>query len=556
MGRALRAPGSAVTAPHELASAAGLRALAAGGTAIDASIAMAAVLSVVYPHMCGIGGDGFWLVADPTDVAHDGRVRVRGLNASGRAAASARLAEYRGRASYIPWRGPLAALTVPGAVDGWWLAYRHSVDAWGSTLRWADLLAPAIGYAAGGYPCTASQTRWTAAGLAPDDVARGALGRFPEWARVFLAADGRAPETGRVLRNPDLAGTLALVAAGGREAFYRGAVATALAAGLAEAGSPLTADDFAAHTSEWVEPLRLAWRGHEVHALPPNSQGLAALQILGLAEAAGVGETADGSADRVHLLTEATRLAFADRDRFVADPAVAPAPLDRLLDAEYLAARGRLIQASKVLVQVKPGIGPAGRAPVGVADGDTAWFGAVDQAGRMASVIQSLYFDFGSAVVPQGTGVVMQNRGAGFRLDPDHPNALAPGKRPFHTLCPLLLTRDGAPAGVLGTMGGEGQPQTCAMLLLRMIKDGLDPQAAVDAPRWLYGRTWGAATLALTLEGGLDGLAPELRRRGHPVQGAPAGADLMGHAGVILVDSQGVRVAAADPRGDGAALGF
>lgn len=554
--RPLRAPTAAVTAPHELGASAGLGVLARGGTAIDATVAMAAALGVVYPHMTGPGGDAFWLVCAPSDVGADGRARVRALNASGRAAAAARSAAYSAHGASMPWRGPQAALTVPGAVDGWWEAYRFSVDRWGSTVRWADLLEPAIRYAAGGYPCSASQARWTAANLDEGDRARKALQRFEGWARTFLTPEGRPPEAGALVRNPDLARTLEQVAAGGREAFYRGPVAALLAAGLGEVGSPLSAEDFAAHRSDWVEPISLAWRGLDVYAVPPNTQGLAALQILGIAEAAGAAAVPDRSVERVHLVVEATRLAFADRDRWVADPAVAPAPLDRLLDPAYLAARAALVDRSRAMLVVKPGLGAPDAAAPRSAWGDTTWFGAVDGAGRMASVIQSLYFDFGSAVVPRGTGVVIQNRGAGFRLDPEHPNALAPGKRPFHTLCPLLVCRGGLPVAVLGTMGGDGQPQTCAMLMLRLFADGLDPQAAIEAPRWLYGRTWGAATLSLTLEADLAGAAETLTRMGHSVQVAPSLDDAMGHAGAVVLDRGGVRTAGWDPRGDGAAVGF
>ncbi len=553
----MRAPAGAVSAPHYLAASAGLVTLARGGTAIDAAIAMAAVLGVVYPHMTGPGGDAFWLVCDPAERGPDGGVRVRALNASGRAAAAATFDAYRARGPAIPWRGPQAALTVPGAVDGWWEAYRLSVDRWGSALRWGALLEPAIRYAADGYPCSQSQARWTALNLDPAAGALGGLERFEGFRRTFLGPDATVPRPGARVANPGLARTLEAIAAGGRDAFYRGAVAAALARGLAEVGSPLTADDFAAHRSEWVEPIVLRWRGYEVFTVPPNSQGVAALQLLGLLEAAGAAETADGSADRIHLVVEATRLAFADRDRWVADPAAAPVPLDRLLEPAYLAARARLIDRARAAAAVAPGLGAAPAAAADPAASDTTWFGAVDAAGRMVSVIQSLYFDFGSGIVPGDTGVVLQNRGTAFRLDdPGHPNALAAGKRPFHTLCPLLLARGGRPVGVVGTMGGDGQPQTCAALLLRMLVDGLDPWAAVEAPRWLYGRTWGAATSTLTLEAALAPAAEALAARGHRVTIGPARTDLMGHAGAILLDEAGMRLAAADPRGDGAALGY
>lgn len=532
---AVRARQGLVATPHVLASDAGLAVLRAGGNAIDAAIAAAATIAVVYPHMNGVGGDNVWLI-------HDARAgTVRGLNAAGRAAAAVDPDAYRSRfGGTMPVRGGAAALTAPGVVSGWWEAHRLSRAQLGSPIPWAALLEAAIGHAADGVPVSAGQRRVTmgAAPLfgadAPAEVRRSFWPLF----HPDRLASGR-------LVQPDLARTLREVAQGGAETFYRGPLARRIAAGAAAVGSPLTAGDLAEHRADWVEPLRVGYRGGEAVSLPPPTQGFAALAILALLEGFDVASLDD--ADHVHVTVEATRLAFEDRDRYLADPAVVPVPVERCLDPGRLARRRERISRRRAMA---PG---AAGAP---AAGDTIAIVAADAHGHAVSVIQSTYHEFGAAVVAGDTGVLLQNRGAFFSLDPAHPNALAPRKRTAHTLIPSMYLAGGRPRFVYGTMGGEGQPQTQAALVTRLVDRGLDPQAAVEAPRWLYGRTWGEPSRALRLEGRFaPGVAAALAGRGHDVRVVEEWSDLMGHAHVIEI-AGGELIGGSDPRADGAAVGW
>ncbi len=528
-----------VASPHPLATAAGLSMLLRGGTAVDAAVAAGAALAVVAPHMTGLGGDSFWLGWDA------GRRRLRGLAACGAAAALAtpRFYEDRGLAA-IPARGPLAALTVPGAVDGLWEAHRWSREALGSPLGWPDLLAPAIGHAAEGVAVSAGQARVTAG--ATDLLARARDPAFARWAALYLDPAGAPPVRGARLRQPGLARTLEWLAREGGRSFYEGRVAADLAAACEAAGSPLRAADLAAHRSRWVEPLTVPYRGGLAAAPPPPSQGMATLAILGMLDGVDVGGRGADSAEYVHLVVEATKLAFADRDRWLADPEVVAVPAGRLLDAAYLRARAAAIRPEA-----------AAAASAGAGRGDTVACVAVDGAGNAVSLIQSVYWEYGAGLVAGETGVVLQNRGSAFSLDPAHPNVLAPGKRPFHTLAPFMWLAGGRPALVAGTMGGEGQPQTLAALATRIVDFGLDPQAAVEAPRWVWGRTWGAPSRALSLEARFPpAVARELAARGHQVRELPAWSDTVGHAQAIAWDAApGCWVGGADPRADGPALG-
>jgi gamma-glutamyltranspeptidase/glutathione hydrolase len=483
--------------------------------------------------MNGVGGDNVWLVYDA------GRRHLLALNATGRAARAASLEAYRARfGAAIPTRGGAAALTVPGTVSGWWQAHRYSREAMKSTIAWPALLEAAIAHARDGIDVSAGQRRVTAAtpalfdGRADDDVRRTL---WPLYHPERLAG-------GRLTQSA-LAGTLAAIAHGGAEEFYRGVLAQRIAAGAAVAGSPLTVDDFAKHEANWTEPLRLPYRGGEAVSFPPPAQGFAALAILGLLEDFDLASVDD--ADLVHLTAEATKLAFEDRDRWLADPEVVDVPVAQALDRERLAARRRLISRRAAR--------PSGGAAT---QGDTIAVVAADGAGNAVSVIQSLYHEFGAAIVAGETGVLLQNRGAFFSLDPAHPNRLAPGKRTATTLIPSMYLAGGRPRFVYGTMGGEGQPQTQAALVARMVDRGLGPQAAVEAPRWLLGRTWGEPTTALRLESRFDDtVAARLRERGHPVQVVEPWSDLMGHAQAIALDGDGLR-AGSDPRADGAAKGW
>jgi len=522
-----------VATPHERASQAGLTVLQAGGNAVDAAVAAAATIAVVYPHMNGVGGDNFWLIYDAR------RGAVMALNGAGRSAASVELEAYRRRyGTSMPHRGGAAALTVPGAVSGWWAAHRYSADSMASTVAWSALLAEAVALAREGFPPSPGQRRVTAAASALFESSAPAEVQQTLWPIYH-------PDrlSGARFVQTELGATLDEVARDGAEVFYRGAVARRVARGAARHGSPLTESDFAEHRAEWVAPLRIRYRGGEAVSFPPPTQGFAALAILALLEDFDVG--ALDETDYVHIVVEATKLAFADRDRYLTDPALVDVPVDHCLDRGRLARRRTLISRRRVL----PLEGPA-------LEGDTIAIVVADAQGNAVSLIQSLYHEFGAGVVAGDTGVLLQNRGSFFALDPAHPNRLAPRKRTATTLIPSMYLVDGRPQFVYGTMGGEGQPQTQTALLTRLLHRGLDPSAAVAAPRWLLGRTWGERTRALRLEARFaPDVAPALRQRGHPVQIVEDWSDLMGHAQVIELGCQGLR-GGSDPRADGAALAW
>ena len=509
-----------VTSPHYLASQAGLDILRRGGTAIDAAVATAATLAVVYPQMCTLGGDNFWLIYD----ARTGRMKA--LNASGRAGEKASIDFYRGRGlTKIPARGYLAANTVPGVVSGWDEAWKYSRSALGSQLSFASLLDTARELAERGFPVSTSLAWWSKVDTDPTDQEFRNLQRYPGFAATYLK-DGKPY---------------------GLE-FYKGSIAAAIAADLEKNGGLLTARDFARHTADWVEPISVPYRDCRAYNFPPNTQGMASLEILNILNNFDLSRIQEGSADYYHLIIEATKEAFLDRDTYLSDPAFVDIPLERLLSAGHgkrQAARIRMDRAASNLAPLDP-------------KGDTIWLGVVDGQGNAVSLIQSIYHDFGSGIVPRGTGVLLQNRGSFFSLDPAHVNCLEPGKRTFHTLNPAMLLRDGKPFLVYGTMGGEGQPQTQAAIATRVLDYGMTPQEAIDAPRWLYGRTWGKASNDLKLEGRIPAdVADELARRGHPVRRVEDYTDTMGHAGAIRIDPQtGVLQGGTDPRGDGLACGY
>ncbi|MBV8755092.1 MAG: gamma-glutamyltransferase [Hyphomicrobiales bacterium] len=533
-----------VATPHYLASTAGLNMLQQGGSAVDAAIAANAVLCVVYPHMAGLGGDGFWLIAEPQGG------RVHAINASGPAARAATLDYYRPRSkdNEIPARGPLSVLTVPGAIDGWRLAHEKF-----GRLSWDKLFGAAIEYARDGMPVSRSLADWTA----QDEPI---LAAQPATAAIFLPGK-RVPREGERLVQADLAGSLQQIAGHGvRKGFYEGELAERMCAGLQPQGSPLAPGDLAAFHAEWIEPIMATYRGYDVYELPPNTQGFTALQIIKMIEGYDVVRWGDGSADYYHHMAEAVKIAFADREEWLTDPNFVKIPVQKLIDPAYLDERRRLIDPERALDISKVPAGIAYEQPHErrVPDGDTCYFCAADRDGMVVSLIQSIYHDFGSAVVGGDTGIILQNRGAFFALDENHPNHLQPGKRTFHTLIPGLLAKDGRPYLAFGSMGGEGQPQSQAALVTRILDFGYDVQQAIEAPRWLMGRTWGVRSRNLSLEGRIsDEVARELKRRGQPVQMVTDWNDNMGHANVIRVDREhGFLEGGADPRGDGAALGY
>lgn len=512
-----------VTSPHRLASRAGLRILRAGGSAAEAAVATAAVLAVVYPHMNSVGGDSFWLLGA------QGEAPV-GIDACGRAAAKADLGLYAGMDA-IPWRGPLAANTVAGTISGW----AKVLELGGSGLPLAALLADAIALADDGFAASA--------GLHETVAAKGVeLSPCLGFADVFMPG-GQAPAVGQTVRQPALARTLRRLAADGLDGFYRGALAADLAADLQAAGSPVSRDDLDAHQASVVTPLSVRIKGARLFNMPPPTQGVASLMILALFDRLEVG---DGEGfGHLHGLIEATKQAFRVRDAHVGDPGAwdAQAALD---DAAGLDAMAAAIDPARAAPWPQP-----------VSGGDTVWFGAIDGRGRSVSAIQSTYFEFGSGLVLPGSGVTWQNRGSSFTLTQQGPRALKPRARPFHTLNPAMAVFDDGRTLVYGTMGGEGQPQTQAAIFTRYARFGLGLQAAVDAPRWLLGRTWGDAATNLKVE---DRFTPELidrlRAAGHEVETVAAMTGLMGHAGAIARSPDGTLEGAADPRSDGEAAGF
>jgi gamma-glutamyltranspeptidase/glutathione hydrolase len=511
-----------VTAPHHLAAQSGAAVLRDGGNAVEAMVAAAATIAVVYPHMNSIGGDGFWLIARP------GKDPV-GIEGCGRAAALATIDLYRAQGcEAIPTRGPLAANTVAGAVSGWQAALEWS----GSKLPLARLLQDAIVYARDGVPVTQSQVDYTTRFLAE-------LAPQPGFGSVFLR-EAAPPSAATVQKFPKLAATLEHLARNGLQDFYRGDVARAFGAELARLGSPVRVEDLQRHAAKIVEPLRVDLSVGTGYNLPPPTQGVASLMILGLFDRVRDGVAAE-SFGHVHGIVEATKQAFLARNRHLADPDAMSVDASAFLRSGALAERARAIDMARARPWPEPAI-----------KGDTVWMGATDRDGCMVSYIQSVYWEFGSGVVLRDTGVHWQNRGASFALDPESHVALAPGRRPFHTLNPAFAhLRDGRRM-VYGNMGGDGQPQSQAAVFSRYAMFGQDLQDAVSAPRWLLGRTWGDMSVTLKLESRFDpALVAALRDAGHDVEVVEPWSDLVGHAGALVHDANGVIHGAADPRSDG-----
>ncbi|HEX5739035.1 MAG TPA: gamma-glutamyltransferase family protein [Hydrogenophaga sp.] len=511
-------------APHHLAAQAARDVLREGGNAVEAMVAAAATIAVVYPHMNAIGGDGFWLIHEP------GQQPVA-IDACGPAAALATPAFYAGH-NAIPARGPLAALTVAGTIGGWAKALEVSAR-WGGTLPLARLLQNGIHHAHTGVVVTTSQSQLTRDKL--DE-----LKNAPGFANTFLV-DGAPPAPGHVLHQPALGRTLTQLAERGLDDFYRGDLAHRMGAELEHVGSPLRANDLAAYRAQFVEPLAVRLSESTVYNLPPPTQGLSALMILGLFERLGVTE-GEGFA-HLHGLVEATKQAFRVRERVVTDPGRLPTNPADFLAPEKLDEMANGIDMQRALPW-----------PDVAKPGDTIWMGCVDAQGRAVSFIQSVYWEFGSGVVLDGTGVCWQNRGISFSLDPKALNSLEPGRKPFHTLNPSLALFDDGRVMPYGTMGGEGQPQTQAALFTRYARFGQGLQQAVTAPRWLLGRTWGSETTSLKLESRFDpALVDQLKAAGHDVEVlSEAFSDTMGHAGALVRHASGVIEGAADPRSDGA----
>ena len=508
-----------VACPHALASQAGVEALRAGGSAVDAALTAAATLGVIYPHMCGIGGDAFWLI-------YDARKRtVACLDGGGRAAASATLDRFTEKE--IPFRGLVpATLTTPGAVSSFCEAHERF-----GKLPLARCLEPAITCARDGFPVSERLARWIRE--TADDLRRDAAS-----AALFLRG-------GTTIQNPALARTLGAIAAKGREGFYAGEVA----AGLAKLGGFFNERDLARQDARWAEPIKGTYKGVTIYETPPPTQGFTVLEMLNLIEPLELGPYQ--GPDHAHLLVQAKQIAYHDREGQLADPRFADVPLAKLISRRYADQRRRLIDPKRAL--------PWDKVPsYGSLSGDTVYVAAVDASGNAASLIFSLYGVFGSCITSPETGVVLQNRSAYFSLDPRHPNRLEPGKTPLHTLIASMAFKDERLWAVLGCMGADGQPQIHLQAYVAMIDYGRDIQEAVGGPRWLSGRfALGEARDTLHIEARFPrATIEELERRGHLVERWDDYSELAGHAHGITVAANGELTGGYDPRSDGAAVGY
>lgn len=515
-----------VSAPHRLAAQAGADVLAEGGSAIEAMIAAAAAIAVLYPHMNAIGGDGFWLIGLPK------RPPI-GIDASGPAARLADIGFYRDRGyDAIPPRGPHAALTVAGTVSGWQIAY-DLASSLQRSLPVGELLSAAIGHARDGVAVTDNQAQVIAAKI--DD-----LRDEPGFADAFLPG-GCAPPAGTILRQEALAGTLDFLARDGLDQFYRGDVARSLAAQLEAIGSPLRLADLEDFRARLVAPLSLDHGSGRLYNMPPPSQGVASLAILGLYDR--LADAPAESFEHVHGLVESVKRAFLLRNAHLTDPEYMAVDAASWLAPAFLDREARAIDMARAAPW--PQAGPPG---------DTVWLGAIDAQGCAVSFIQSVFWEFGSGVVLPETGTIWQNRGAAFSLDANI-NGLKPGKRPFHTLNPALAELDDGRVMVYGNMGGEGQPQSQAQVFTRHVLYGQDIATAIDAPRFLLGKTWGSETHSLKLESRFDtALIDALVKAGHEVEVLGAYEQAMGHAGAVIRRADGAVDGASDPRCDGDAI--
>jgi len=532
----IRGTQGAVSAGHPLAASAGYDVLRRGGNAVDAAVTMAGVLAVVRPHMNGVGGDAFALI-------YEGATgEVFGLNGSGRAGALADPSFFRERGveDQIPEKGPLS-VSVPGAVAAW----ADALERFG-TISLSEALEPAIRYAADGFPV--SKRLGT-------DIAGGA-GALNDPGRDFYLPGGEPPQAGTLLRNPALARTLQAIASYGRDSFYKGAPAQTISSYIERGGGYLREADFAAHSSTWVEPLSIDYEGHGILVLPPNTQGMAQLQLLEMAKGHDLAGMDPTGADYLHTLIELKKLAFADRNRWVADPNFAEIPLDQLLDEGYLARRAAMVTSDHAASDVISGIdalsGGAGTSPDEIDDsGDTVYLTAVDQWGNGVSWIQSLFQTFGSGILEPESGVVLQNRGALFSMDESHPNIVAPGKRPYHTLTPLMALRGDDLAFTLGTPGGDGQTQSLIQIINNLLLFDMTPQEAIEAPRF---RSYPGFDVAI--EAWIpSAVLGDLERRGHVLDVISGWTATFGGAQMILVEpGLGSLTVGSDPRRE--AYGF
>ena len=513
-----------IATSQTLASAAGLKVLQSGGNAIDAAVTAAAVLAVIEPSMNGIGGDLLALVYDVKSK------QVHGLDSTGRSASAATPAEYAKRGlTEMPLRGPLV-VDVPGVVEGW-----HQLLTRFGTIDLGAALAPAIGFAHDGFPVAelmASEWRNNEPLLAAD----------PATAATFLPR-GASPRLGEIFANPRLARSLETIAKNGRDAFYTGSIAAAIVSDLQSRGGLLELGDFADHLADWVEPIATSYRGVEVLEMPPSTQGFVALEMLNIMEGYDVRSLGHNSADYLHVISEAKRIAFADRAAFLADRDHMPkGALQRLISKDYAASRRRDISMSKAAARYSPDF-------AGVDRGDTIYLAAADADGNLVSFIQSLFNSFGAGFVAGDTGITLHNRGAGFTLQAGHPNEIGPHKRPLHTLVPAMLAKNGRPAMAFGVMGGDNQAQAHAQVVANIVDFGMHVQEAGDAARVRH------LGDALAVESGIgEDVRRALAAKGHVVVD---GRGAMGGYQAIVIDADtGVLLGGSDLRKDGLAIGW
>jgi gamma-glutamyltranspeptidase/glutathione hydrolase len=523
-----------VASAHPLASLSGIEILKAGGNAFDAAIAVNAVLNVTQPHACGIGGDIFYVLYD----AKSGSVRC--INGSGRSARASSIEIYEEKGLVrIPEKGILAAITVPGCVAGW----ESMLNEYGS-MRPQQLLAPAIKYAERGFPVSHGLSRWINESL--ESWARGS--QFKPW-RDTLARNGYV-RPGDILVQKDLAKTFKIMAKEGLDTFYSGSIADAIVGSLSRAGGLLSNEDLSKHRSEFCEPPSTSYRGFDVYETPPNSQGITALIWLNILESFDIRLLGHNTPENLHIMIEAKKLAFEDRAKYITDPDFLKPPVGTLLSKEYAATKATLISKTETI--------RLGQGAFRKAHSDTTYLATVDKDRNCVSCIQSLYHPFGSGVIIEGTGILLQNRGSYFTLERSHHNRLESSKRTFHTLCASLALQDGEPFLVFGAAGADGQPQIHVQIFSAIFDFGIDIQQALEAPRFFMpGTIYESVEQVLMEDRFPNSTFEKLRLLGHEIQPIPYPSRSAGEAHAIMIDSKrGVLLGGADPRGDGIALGY
>jgi gamma-glutamyltranspeptidase/glutathione hydrolase len=526
-----------------LASQIAIDILKKGGSAVDAAIAANAALGLMEPVSCGIGGDLFAIVWDPKTK------KLYGYNGSGRSPMGRSYADMKrklGDSPFIPGYGSLS-VTVPGAVDGWFALH----DKFGK-LSMADILAPSIAYARDGYPVTQYIAALWAANM--NNLAHSADVEEFENAQSTFLIDGKSPVQGQIFKNPDLAKTYQTIAQGGRDAFYKGTIAKTMDAYFRRIGGDLRYEDFAAHRGDWVEPIGVTYRGYDVYELPPNDQGVAALEMLKIVEGYDLKAMGAGSADALHVMIEAKRLAYEDLATYIGDPAFTKVPVDALLSDAHIKARRALIKMDKTIANIAPG-------DPKLTSGDTTYLTVADKDGMMVSLIQSNYADLGSGLVPDELGFMFQDRGALFSMEENSPNVYAPDKRPFHTIIPGFVMKDGEPFLSFGVMGADMQPQGHVQILVNIIDFGMNPQEAGDFMRFHH--VGGSEPTGYPAQGtGIvymeSGISPavrtELAKRGHQI--VVGGGSYGGYQAILRDPKTGVYWGATEMRKDGEAIGY